>query len=149
MGRLAAIAALLAAVAGTASAATYVVQADGLGDFPTIQAAVLAAGDDDIIELTDGIFTGEGNRDIMVPARPITIRSESDDYLLCMIDCEGSARAEHRGFWFEDAVGTGDVTLQGIGIINGYTTTGGGGILGRRSQSDHHELRCRVVHRGR
>ena len=106
-------------MAGTASAATYVVQADGLGDFPTIQAAVLAAGDDDIIELTDGIFTGEGNRDIMVPARPITIRSESDDYLLCMIDCEGSARAEHRGFWFQDAVGTGDVTLQGIGTTTG------------------------------
>ena len=128
VGRLAVVVALLAAVAGTASAATYVVQADGLGDFPTIGAAVAAAGDGDIIELMDGIFTGDGNRDIHVMSRPITIRSQSGNYTTCMIDCKGSARAEHRGFLFTTTVGTGDPTLQGIGIINGYTTTSGGGI---------------------
>ena len=58
--------------AGAASGTTYVVKPDQSGDFPTIQAAILAATDEDIIELTDGTFEGEGNRDIQVPARPIT-----------------------------------------------------------------------------
>jgi hypothetical protein len=80
------------------------------------------------IALTDGTFTGDGNRDIAIPSRPITIRSQSGDYMECIIDCEGNARAEHRGFRFETAVGTGDVTLEDIAIINGYVTDGGGGI---------------------
>ena len=50
--------------ASTTVAATYVVTADGSGDFPTIQAAISAAINGDVIELTDGTFTGEGNRDI-------------------------------------------------------------------------------------
>jgi len=124
---------LLALVAllpqGAMAGNTYVVQPDGLGDYPTIQAAIAAATDGDIIELTDGTFTGDGNRDIMVPSRGITIRSQSGDPTNCIIDCEGSARAEHRGFYFEAAVGTGDVTLQDIAVINGYTTANGGGIL--------------------
>jgi len=114
---------------GTADGSTYVVQPDGLGDYPTIQAAVAAATDGDIIELTDGTFSGDGNRDIMVPSRSITIRSQDGDPMNCIIDCEGSARAEHRGFYLESAVGSGDVTLQGIAVINGYTTANGGGLL--------------------
>ena len=42
-----------------AAAETYVVTPDGTGDFPTIQTAIDAAGDGDIIELTDGTFTGD------------------------------------------------------------------------------------------
>jgi len=102
---------------------------DGTGDYPTIQAAINAAFDGDIIELTDGTFEGEGNRDIQVPARPIAILSQSNDYEACIIDCGGSAREEHRGFRFGPEVGTGDATMEGIGIINGYTTANGGGIL--------------------
>ena len=113
----------------SATGATYVIQPDGLGDYATVQAAILAATDGDIIELTDGTFTGDGNRDIMVPSRGITIRSQSGDPMACVIDCEGSARAEHRGFYFEAAVGTGDVALEGIAVINGYTTGNGGGII--------------------
>jgi len=119
---------VVALCAGTAAGATYVISPDGLGDYPTIQAAVSAATDGDIIELTDGTFTGDGNRDIQVPSRPITIRSQSGNFLECLIDCEGGARAEHRGFWFQAAVGTGNVTLEGIGVLHGYSTVGGGGI---------------------
>ncbi|MBN2565889.1 MAG: right-handed parallel beta-helix repeat-containing protein [Candidatus Eisenbacteria bacterium] len=112
-----------------ATGATYVIQPDGLGDYATIQEAILAAGDGDVIELTDGTFGGDGNRDIMVPSRDLTIRSQSGDPMACVIDCEGSARAEHRGFYFEAAVGTGDVLLDGIGVMNGYTTGNGGGLI--------------------
>jgi len=115
--------------AATAAGDTYVIDPDGTGDFPTIQDAVNAATDGDIIELMQGTFTGDGNRDIQVPSRPITIRAEyGGNYMNCQIDCDGSAREEHRGFRFGPEVGTGDATLEGIGIINGYTTGNGGGI---------------------
>ena len=47
------------ALASPAIATTYVVP----GDFSTIQAAIDAASDGDIIELLDGTFMGYGNRD--------------------------------------------------------------------------------------
>jgi len=123
------VVALLLIAVVTARGDTFVVQLDGTGDFPTIQDAVDAATDGDIIELMQGTFTGDGNRDIQVLSRPITIRAEyGGNYMNCQIDCDGSAREEHRGFRFGPEVGTGDATLEGIGIINGYTTANGGGI---------------------
>ena len=71
----------------SASAATYVVQPDGTGDFPTIQAAINAVVDTDIIELADGTFTGDGNRDLDYLGKAITIRSQSGDPSVCVIDC--------------------------------------------------------------
>ncbi|MFH1866163.1 MAG: right-handed parallel beta-helix repeat-containing protein [Candidatus Eisenbacteria bacterium] len=127
-GLFAVVIALVSLWAAAAAATTYTVKWDGTGNFPTIQAAVDAAIDGDIIELEDGTYTGDGNRDIQVPSRPITIRSQSNSYERCIVDCEGSGRAERRGFHFQTNVGTGNPMLRGIGIINGYTTMGGGGI---------------------
>lgn len=42
----------------------YVVSPDGTGAFPTIQEAIDAIPQGSVIELTDGIFTGDGNRDL-------------------------------------------------------------------------------------
>lgn len=98
--RIMLVAALIIGGAAQASATTYVVSPDGPGDYPTIQAAVDAVVDYDVIELADGTFTGDGNRDIEVPAKNITIRSEGGDPMSCIVDCQGSARAEHRGFHF-------------------------------------------------
>ncbi len=119
-------AAFVAVVAVPVGAVIYTVSADGLGDFPTIQAAVDIVVEGDIIELTDGTFTGDGNRDIVVPSVSVTIRSQGGDPAACIIDCEGSARAEHRGFHFT-TTGSETARLQDIGIINGYVTTDGGG----------------------
>jgi len=118
---------VLSACADIASAETYTVSPDGLGDFPTIQAAVDAAGFTDGIFLTDGTFTGDGNRDIVVPSETIYIQSESGNPTACIFDCEGSARDEHRGFHFT-SVGEGFATLGGIGIVNVYVSGHGGGI---------------------
>jgi pectin methylesterase-like acyl-CoA thioesterase len=52
---------LALALAGAASAATYVILPDGSGDYATIQAAIDAAAPGDVIELADGIFSGPGN----------------------------------------------------------------------------------------
>ena len=58
-----------------AAAETYVVKPDGTGDFPTIQAAIDAAYHGDVIELTDGVFTGDGNRDLWNRDRYLVFRS--------------------------------------------------------------------------
>ena len=55
---------LVLILSGAAVSETYIVNPEGTGDFPTIQAAVDAASDGDLIELADGTFTGDGNRDI-------------------------------------------------------------------------------------
>lgn len=60
---------------GTSQAATYFVAPDGSDDFPTIAAAISACVDGDVIELGDGTFEGEGNRDLTLADLEITIRS--------------------------------------------------------------------------
>ena len=90
MRKLTALALLLAAAAAC-HATTYLVNPDGSGDFPTIQAALDAVVTGDVIELGDGLFTGPGNRDLVPGWMNLTIRSQSGDAGACMIDCQGSA----------------------------------------------------------
>jgi len=116
------------ALAFTASATTYVIEPDGSGDFPTIQAAISASSDGDIIELADGTFTGAGNRDIDFTGRALTVRSQSGDPETCVIDCEGNEADPHRGFIFQSNEGPGSV-IEGITITHGWAEYYGGGIF--------------------
>jgi predicted outer membrane repeat protein len=109
---------------GSGAAATYVVAPDGTGDFPTIKAAIDGIADGDIIELTDGTFTGEGNRDIYVEEGDFTIRSQSGDYERCVIDVQGSEADQHFGFWI-GGKGQPLVVLEGLTIQNGWGFPGG------------------------
>ena len=84
-------------------AAVWTVRPDGTGDFPTIQAAVSGASDGDIIELADGTFSGDGNRDVEFLGKSLTVRSQSGDFEDCIIDCEGTLIEPHRAFVLEDA----------------------------------------------
>jgi hypothetical protein len=104
-----------------ASATTYLVRADGTGDFPTIQVAVGSVAWGSTIELADGTFTGAGNHDVRYHGKPITIRSQSGNPELCIIDCQGSASDPHRGFIFEMAEGANSL-LQAVTVANGYVT---------------------------
>ena len=54
MRSLGCLALLLYLWAGIAFATSYLITPDGTGDFPTIQAAIDAAGGGDIIQLADG-----------------------------------------------------------------------------------------------
>lgn len=74
-------------------ATTYVVDPYGTGDFPTIQDAVDACVSGDVIELTDGTFTGPGNRDVRFYGKNLTVRSQSGDPDRTTLDCEGASRA--------------------------------------------------------
>lgn len=109
---------------GAAIAETYTVRPDGTGDFPTIQAAVDAAVHGDIIEMTDGTFTGEGNRDVTYNGKGIIIRSQNFDPEFCIIDCE----REGRGFDFPAEQAGVLSVLEGVTIINGDGSGGGGGV---------------------
>jgi hypothetical protein len=110
--------------AQSAWADTYVVLADGSGDFATIQEAVDAAVNNDEIELGDGIFAGLGNTNVSIENKTITIRSQSDDPNQCIIDCDNFTRGQDtRGF----SVVSSDIgpLIQGITIRDGLAGLGG------------------------
>ena len=51
------------------------VQPGGGGEYPTIQAAINAATDGEVVELADGTYIGPGNRDLDFLGKGITVRS--------------------------------------------------------------------------
>ncbi|NIO29717.1 MAG: hypothetical protein GTO29_14320 [Candidatus Latescibacteria bacterium] len=81
-----------------AHAAEWLVKPDGSGDAPTIQAAIDSASNGDVILLANGVFTGDGNRNIFIIRKNITIESQSAEPESCIIDCEGSGEDQRYGF---------------------------------------------------
>jgi len=96
-----------------ASAATIRVPADQ----PTIQAGIDGAADGDTVLLADGVYTGEGNRDIRFYGKAITLRSENGPEN-CIVDAESSEAEEHTGFTIQD-------DEDWATIVDGLTITGG------------------------
>jgi hypothetical protein len=111
-----------------ALATTIVVRPDSSGDYPTIQAAITAAADGDTVELSTGVFAGDGNRNIDFLGKAITVRSRSGDPNSCIIDCQNQGR----GFVFTTGEDTTSV-LEGVTVTNGRNTESweskGGGIF--------------------
>jgi len=110
-----------------ASGATYVVRPDATGDFSTIQDAITAASGGDVIELTDGTFMGDGNRDIDFFGKALTLRSQSGNPGACVIDCEGSPGYEHRGFHFQTGEGP-ETSIEGITLTGAHKSENAGGV---------------------
>ena len=113
-----------AANSPVATAVALVVYAEGRlnvpAEFRTIQDAVDAAQPGDTVIVADGIYRGEGNRDIDF-AKPITLRSQNGPRN-CIIDCRGTPGDKHRGF---DLTGDPNSILNGFTIINGHHDYGG------------------------
>ena len=109
--------------------ACAIVQPDGSGDFSTIQEAIDAPciADGDTIWLGDGTFRGDGNRDLDYGGKRIVIRSLSDNPEVCIIDCEGTAIENHRGFWFHTGEDTTAI-LEGVTVTGGYVADRGGAV---------------------
>jgi hypothetical protein len=105
-------AAILALGCATASAAILYVFPNGSGAYPTIQAAINASGQGDVIQLANGTFSGPGNRDLRSPQdyESYLIRSTSGDPSACVIDLQHSPLAT-----WSDA----GLEFQGIGMRNG------------------------------
>lgn len=119
---------------------TWYVQPDGTGDAPNIQAAVDSAHTGDSIVLSDGVFSGSGNRDVVVE-KSLSFTSESGDPADCIIDCQGTSAERHRAF-------VGDATylmFEGLTIKNGYHSEAGAMDLATNMDGEITVHRCRFV----
>lgn len=110
----------------------FLVEAGGggmvMGPFPTIQAAVDAASDGDTVLLTEGVFLGPGNRDVLVTGKDLVIRGEEGP-AGTVVDCRGKGRA----FTFDGPDVGSETLLEGVTIRNGVASlaigTSGGAVL--------------------
>ncbi len=113
---------LLAAPA-LAFADKHLVNSDGSGDFPTIQAAIDASAPGDSVLLGDGEFMGPGNRQLDIP-HPLLLASLSGEPALCIIDAEGEPLGHVEN---ETAIDQPSYRFQGITFRDGqgFTTEDG------------------------
>jgi hypothetical protein len=100
-------------------------------DFKTIQQAIDAAADDDVIEVDAGTYTGAGNRDIEFRGKAITVRSAAGPEQT-IIDCStstGATAGGHRGFYFHQGE-------KSNSVLRGFTIRGGR-VRGSEVLADH------------
>ncbi|MCP4546990.1 MAG: hypothetical protein GY835_11045 [bacterium] len=83
---------LLFLVSLAAQADTYTLNADGSGDFATIQDAINGAANYDIIELTPGTYVGGGNTNVDFSGKSVTVCSQDADNR-AVINGYGASRA--------------------------------------------------------
>jgi len=99
------------------------VNADGTGDYPTIQDAINDSSNGDVIILQPGTYTGTSNRDIDFKGLAVTVRSTdpNDPNIVAatIINCNGTIVEPHRGFKFHCGEGP-DSVASGFTIINGF-----------------------------
>jgi len=124
---------LSAALCSLAGGRTIYVDDDGPADFNNIQAAIDDANHGDTVVVKDGLYTGDGNRDIDFLGNAITVKSENGPWN-CIIDCNGSESDEHRGFVFGSGEEPNSV-VDGFTIRNGYSSSEGGGIHGGQTRA--------------
>jgi len=89
--------------------------------FPSIQAAVDAGSEGDTVRLSDGLFRGPGNRNVVVTGKNLRIESQNGP-ANCVIDCERKGR----GFFFTGPEVTQQTILRGVTILRGKAGIGGG-----------------------
>jgi predicted outer membrane repeat protein len=102
--------------------------------YPTIQEAIDAAVPGEQVVIAPGTYRGPGNRDLDFKGKAITVRSQDpqDKSIVeaTILDCQGLALDQHRGFNFQTGEGL-DSVVDGLTIINGYieSSADGGGIV--------------------
>ena len=88
----------------------------------TIQAGLDVATARSIVLVSQGTYSGASNRDLDFHGTACTLRSEEGPDVT-IIDCENADRAFY--FWRWEG---SDTVVDGFGMINGYTTFGGGAV---------------------
>jgi predicted outer membrane repeat protein len=110
------------AMASSAGGKTWIVNFDGSGDAPTIQAGIDSAAVGDTILLNAGQFSGPGNKDVSFLGKAVTVTSASGP-MSTIIDCQGSGRA----FVFVSGEDASSVVSE-LKITNGFHSSFGGAI---------------------
>ena len=116
---------VLALLVTPAAAATLHVKADGSGEYATIQSALDAATDGDVVRLAPGIYTGPGNLRLEFYAN-VTLEGETS-WEDCFIDAY--ADADDPDYIFNLSEETGG-TIRNLTLRRGYWTNGGAVITG-------------------
>jgi predicted outer membrane repeat protein len=101
---------------------TYYVGAAPQYQYNTIEQALAAAMEGGRIVLVDSLYAGEGNRDLTIPRRGLTIESAAMDPAACVLDVQGTSGAPHRAFELRRKHG---VTFRGITVRHGWMLSGG------------------------
>jgi predicted outer membrane repeat protein len=90
------------------------------GTYSTIQAAINAARNGDIIEVGPGTYSNSGNQDIEFHGKAVTLRSSAGPLRTII-----NVGAGHRGFLFRGGEGA-DTVLSGFTIQNAQVSSGRG-----------------------
>lgn len=85
--------------------------------WPTIQAGIDAAIDDDAVHVAGGTYTGDGNRDLDFNGKRILLTSVTGAGGT-VIDCQGTSEANHRFIVFHGDEDT-------LTVVDGFTIRGG------------------------
>ncbi len=91
------------------------------GDAPTIQAALEVARDGDTILVADGVYRGDGNRDLSVPDLSVVITSVNGP-AATTIDCQGGPDSLHYIFAFDDI--RSSIVIDGLTFRGAYDNHG-------------------------
>ncbi len=111
-------------------------------DFSSIQLAIDASSDGDVVLVNNGVFSGVGNRDIKFRGKQITVRSINGPGAT-VIDCEGTYTDMHRGFLFDQNEASTSI-VEGIRIQNGFSVEGSGVLI--RSGAYPVIRNCQFIH---
>lgn len=95
-------------------------------EYNTIQDAIDAAQDADVVLVADGIYTGPGFRDISFGTKIIHVVSENGPEY-AVIDCQGSEADPHRVFTVENN-GSAFASIEGFTIKGGASVGTGSAI---------------------
>lgn len=90
---------------------------------PTLQAAIDAADSAKTILVADGLYIGEGNRDLEFSGKAIVLRSENGP-AGTIIDCRADSADPHGGVVFYR--GDDEVVIDGFTFRGGYSAHGAG-----------------------
>ena len=99
------------------------VRADVPNDYTSLQEAIDAASNGEVINVAPGIYTGENNKNLDFSGKNIQLLCTSES-AQCTIDCENNGR----GFYFHSNEDETSI-ISGFTIIGGNVSKKGGGIL--------------------
>ena len=115
------------------------------GRYATIQAAIDDAGPGDTVIIAPDTYTGDGNRDIKLRGKAITVRSTDPEdpniVAATVVDAQGTESEWHRGFEIRSHEGP-DSVVAGLTITGGWEGYAGGILCFRSGPTITH---CVIV----